>query len=99
MQEKKRHDREGIEQVCARVAFQFMRLDARRNPAPYKQHAPSAILSLAMSLRRDVPAWLYWSLVSMSKHVQMGMGPVYWRDNLSARERIRAINKARVPRR
>jgi len=83
--------------VIARVAFQYIRLAARRNPAPFKHHAPTAILDLANKDRKTLAGGIYWALVSAAKWHAQGIGLVSWRDDLSLADRDRALHK-RAPR-
>ena len=83
--------------VMARVAFQYIRLAARRNPAPFQHHAPTAILDLANRDRKTLAGGIYWSLVSAAKWHAQGISLHTWRDQLTLADRDRALHKRRPP--
>lgn len=90
-------ERQPLSVVLPRVCFRLIQSDQRRQPERYR-HPPTGIAELARELRDRGFAGLYFTLLSAAKCYQLGYGLVVWRDDLSVRQRDRAIHKARIPR-
>ena len=75
-----------------RVAFQLIRLDARRNPQAYSKPA-TGVLDYAGRLCRYYPHHMYFLLVSLSNALSSGYSAVQWRDQLDTVGRDRMIHK------
>lgn len=90
-------ERQSLTVVLPRVAFRLIQLRQRQRPEQFRP-PPQGIVALADELRRAGFGVFYQTLVSAAKCYQMGHGLVSWRDDLSVRQRDRAIHKARIPR-
>jgi hypothetical protein len=90
-------ERQSLSVVLPRVAFRLIQIDQRRNPDLYR-HPPTGMAGLAAQLRRLGFGVFYTTIISAAKCQQAGYRLVVWRDELSVRQRDRAIHKARIPR-
>jgi hypothetical protein len=90
-------ERQPLTVVLPRVVFRLIQFNQRHNPDRYR-HPPTGMAELAAELRANGFGGLYFTMLSAAKCYQLGYGLVAWRDDLSARQRDRAIHKARIPR-
>jgi hypothetical protein len=90
---------EPMSRVLLRVAFQLIRLDARRFPLSYKEQPLTTMLDLAERLRANGVGGFYFHIVSAAKCHQQGIPLHCWRDDLTWPQRDRALHKQRPTRR
>jgi len=64
-------EKDSFTYVGVRVAVRLIAVDYRHNPAHYRPHAPSGILSLASRLRMCFPS-MFGPLVFVAKAVEQG---------------------------
>jgi len=86
---------EPMSRVLLRVAFQLIRLDAKRFPHSYKADPLNTMLDLADRLRANGVGGFYFHIVSAAKCHHAGIPLHSWRDDLTWPQRDRAIHKQR----
>lgn len=85
-------------EVVARVCYQLVVLDYRRNPNAYSPYAPSGILALGDSYKLAGLGYLRFALMSMAKHVMAGGSTQEWRELYPDYRGFRAAHKVRLTR-
>lgn len=102
-QHTSRHLRSPIErarfsEVIARVCYQLVVLDYRRNPEAYAAHVPTAILAIGDRLRMMEFGYLRFPLISLAVFIQQGGTLAAWRDEYPRIKGTRAPHKVRITR-
>jgi len=86
-----------LSEVTARVVYQIVRLDWKRNPHLYATSVPMRLLELSNFYRDNGFPYLKFALVSLGVHIVQGGTAGSWRDGYPRLNGLRAKHKQRIP--
>lgn len=89
-------ERAPFNEVIARVCYQLVVIEYRRNPTDFERHIPSAILAVGDSLRGWEFGYLRFPLISMATFIQQGGTAAEWREAYPRLKGTRAKHKQRI---